>query len=120
MAQIKGQDYIGLGAYIDLGSLVIGEPSSEILTHGVGKATFALKVSGVDSGQSVTVRLEGRINDTWFNVFDRDIAYAQDGGYRLSFNDCETVQGLRLIAPQASGGTPTVQASAMVSPPLSF
>jgi hypothetical protein len=93
----------------DLGSLTGAGVTDSQVTTGLNLA-FQVTVASV--GTSVTIRLEGSVDDeNYFNLdeSETDTTLTANGTYGYALNGCP-VQYVRLRLVSVDGGTPTVSA----------
>jgi len=91
----------------DLGSLTSAGVTGSQITTGVN-LTFQVTVASL--GTSVTIRLEGSLDDTnYFNLDESEIdaVLTADGTYGYALNGCP-VKYVRIRLVSINGGNPTV------------
>jgi hypothetical protein len=94
---------------VNLGSLTGAGVTDSQVTTGLNLA-FQVTVASV--GTSVTIRLEGSVDDeNYFNLdeSETDTTLTANGSYGYALNGCP-VQYVRLRLVSIDGGTPTVSA----------
>jgi hypothetical protein len=93
----------------DLGSLTAAGVSNSEITTGID---LAFQVTVVDIGTSVSIRLEGSVDDEgYFNLdeSETDTVLTANGTYGYALNGCP-VKYVRFRLVSIDGGSPTVSA----------
>jgi len=106
MATVEGYQYKDLGKSISHGSLTFNTAGDEYTTAGCKTCSMVAIVTGIDTGASVTVQLQGLVHDTWVVLESKIID--SNGNFLLYTDELRAVKKMRPMWTSRFSGTPAV------------